>query len=207
LTEPKRARWSSAVIALHWLGAALILELLAHGWLMVHGGFPAGRTFELFQWHKSLGFVAAAVTLARLAARSLTRAPPKIAAALWEQRLSGFVQGLLYALTLVVIAAGWLAVSTSPLPIPTLFFGGFIVPPITGPDPGLFGAATLVHAVGAAAIAALVALHVAGALRHRFVVRDTVMERIWPRIRVTRPSPRPPPPPSAPTAVGRARLP
>ena len=62
-------RWSATAIALHWLAAALILELIVHGWIMVHGRLGAAATFDLYQWHKSLGFTVLAVTAARLAAR------------------------------------------------------------------------------------------------------------------------------------------
>lgn len=169
------------MIVLHWLGAALILELPAHGWLMLHGGFSAARTFDLFQSHKSLGFVALAVTLARLAARALTKAPPAFSGPGWERRLAAFAQAALYLLTLAVTLSGWLAVSASPLPIPTLFFGLFVVPAIARPNAALFGAAALIHWTCALAIAGLIALHVAGAAKHRFGNRDDTFARMLPR--------------------------
>lgn len=168
------------MIALHWLGAALILELLVHGWLMLHGGFSAARTFDLFQSHKSLGFVALAVTVARLGARALTEAPPALRAPNWERRLAAFAQAALYLLTLAAILTGGLAVSASPLPIPTLFFGWFVVPALTGPNAALFGAAVLIHWVCALAIAGLVALHIAGAAKHRFANQDDTLARMLP---------------------------
>ena len=184
MREAARAqRWSGVVIALHWIGAALILELLAHGWLMLHGGFSAATTFDLFQWHKSLGFVALAVTLARLAARALSTAPPALNSPVWERRLAAGVQALLYVVTLVAIGSGWLAVSSALLPIPTRFFGLFVVPNIAAPSAALFAAATLAHWLAALAIAGLVALHIAGAMKHAMVNRDDVLRRILPRLR------------------------
>ena len=67
--KARPARWSGLIISLHWAGAALILALIALGWAMVYGGLDAASTFDLFQLHKSLGFVALALTAARLAAR------------------------------------------------------------------------------------------------------------------------------------------
>ncbi len=174
-------RWSGSAIVLHWIGAALILELLFHGWLMIHGRLSAAFTFDLFQWHKSLGFTALAVTVARLVTRALAPAPPKPDSAAWERRLSALVQALLYLLTLVVIASGWLIVSASPLPIPTRFFGLFVVPNIAAPNNALFAAATTAHWVAALVIAGLVALHVAGALKHALIDRDDVLARMLPR--------------------------
>jgi cytochrome b561 len=175
------ARWSAPVIALHWLAGALILELIVHGWIMVHGGSSAATAFGLYQSHKSIGFVALALTAARLILRLSGKSPPEPDSARWERRLAGAVQAALYALTLVAIIAGWLVVSTSPLPIPTHFFGLFVVPNIARPDPALFAAAVLAHRLAAWSIACLVALHVAGAFKHHFVDKDDALIRMLPR--------------------------
>jgi cytochrome b561 len=177
--RPKR--WSALIIALHWLAGALILELVAHGWIMVHGRLSAATTFDLYQSHKSLGFVVLVLTAARLIAR-FARAPPAPAAApRWERRLAALVQAALYVLTIVAILAGWLVVSTSPLPVPTKFLGLFVTQNIARPDAALFAAAALAHEVAAWSIAGLVALHAAGALKHHFVDRDDVLTRMLPR--------------------------
>jgi len=175
------ARWSAAVIALHWLSAALILGLIAHGLMMVHGRLSAATTFDLYQQHKSLGFVALALTAARLMGRLCFAAPKALSSALWERRLAALVQASLYALTLAAIFFGWLAVSASPLPIPTRFFGLFVVPNLAGPDQALFAGAAFAHEAAAYAIAVLVALHVAGALKHHIVDRDDALTRMLPR--------------------------
>jgi cytochrome b561 len=175
------ARWNALAIALHWLAGALILFLLAEGWTMAHAGFDAATTFDLYQLHKSFGFVVLALTAARLGGRAAFTAPAAAPSALWEQRLAAFVQASLYALTLAAVLAGWLLVSTSPLPIPTRFFNLFVIPNIAGPDGALFAHATLAHALLAYAIAGLVALHVAGALKHHWIDRDDAVTRMLPR--------------------------
>ncbi len=185
--DARPARWSASLIALHWLAGALILELIAHGWTMLHAGLSAATAFDLYQSHKSIGFVVLPLTAARVVLRFGRKAPPKPAAAPWENGLAGIVQAALYALTIAAIASGWLVVSTSPLPIPTRFFDLFVVPDIARPDAALFAAATLAHDVAAWSIAGLVALHVAGALKHHFVDRDDVLARMLPRS-----GPRPP---------------
>ena len=176
------------MVALHWLAAALILELIAHGWIMVHGGLGAATTFDLYQQHKSLGFVALVLTAARLTARASLAAPPAPPSPRWERRLAELVQAALYALTIGAIMAGWLVVSTSPLPIPTRFFNLFAVPDIASPDATLFAAATLAHEIAAWSIFGLVTLHVAGALKHRLLDRDDVLTRILPRWPTARPA-------------------
>ena len=89
--RPKR--WSALVIALHWLAGALMLELIAHGWIMVHGRLSAATAFDLYQSHKSLGFVVLMLAAARLFAR-LARASPAPAAT--PRALEAFFTWLLH---------------------------------------------------------------------------------------------------------------
>ena len=187
--EDKPSRWGRLIISLHWAGAAIILALIALGWAMVYGGFDSASTFDLYQWHKSLGFLGLALTAARLAARFASSSPPPPASPQWERRLAALVQGSLYALTLCAIVSGWLVVSTSPLPVPTRFFDLFVIPNIAPPDPTLFAEAALAHKLAAWAIAFLVALHAAGALKHHLVNRDDVLRRMspdWPKLSASR---------------------
>ena len=179
--DARPARWNGLVIALHWLAGALILFLLAQGWTMAHGGLSAAMTFDLYQQHKSFGFVVLALTAVRLLARAAFTAPAAAPKSAWEQRLAALVQASLYALTLAAILAGWLVVSTSPLPIPTRFFNLFVIPNIAEPNSALFAAATVAHALLAYAIACLVALHVAGTIKHHWIDRDDVLTRMLPR--------------------------
>jgi cytochrome b561 len=179
--ESRPARWSGLVISLHWAAAAIIVALLALGWVMIYGGLNAAATFDLYQWHKSFGFAALALTVARLPARLVGSSPPPPVSPRWERRLAQFTQITLYALTIVVIATGWLVVSASPLPVPTRFFNLFVIPNIVAADPSLFGAATLIHKLAAWSIAVLVVLHAAGALKHHFINRDNVLGRMLPR--------------------------
>jgi len=183
--EARPARWSGPIISLHWTAGAIILALIALGWVMVYGGLDAAATFDLYQWHKSLGFAALAFTAARLAARLAGSAPPAPVSPRWERRLAAFAQGSLYVLTICAIVSGWLVVSTSPLPIPTRFFNLIVIPNIAPPDPSLFAAATFTHKLAAWSIALLVALHAAGALKHHFRDRDDVFKRMlphWPKL-------------------------
>lgn len=178
--EARPARWSALLIALHWLTGALILELVVHGFAMVHAELTAATAFGLYQSHKSIGFVVLALTAARLVLRFKGKAPPPVGAA-WERALARLVQTALYALTVGSVASGWLVVSTSPLPIPTLLFGLFVIPDVARPNAGLFASAQFAHAVAAWAILGLVALHAAGALKHHVVDRDGALTRMLPK--------------------------
>lgn len=194
------------MIALHWLAGALILALIALGAMMVHAPLDAATKFDLYQWHKSFGFLALALTAAHLVVRLVAIAPPKRSSSPRESRLAAAAQASLYVLGFAVILAGWLLVSTSPLPIPTHFFGGFVIPDIASANAALFESATFAHKWGAWAIAAVAVLHIAGALKHHLIDRDDVLTRMLPRLR-GKASRRPRPSPCVPTASGRARPP
>jgi cytochrome b561 len=178
--RPRPERWGPLPIALHWLVALIIAALIVIGWRMVHGELSAAETFDAYQLHKSLGFLALALTVARLAARVRFPSPPKPQAPRWERRLASFTQGALIVLTIGASLAGWLVVSVSPLPIPTRFFNLFVIPNIARPDAALFAAAVLAHKVAAWTITGLAALHVAGALKHHLIDRDDVLRRMLP---------------------------
>jgi cytochrome b561 len=182
-SDARPARWSGLIISLHWAAAAIVLALIALGWVMVYGGLDAAATFDLYQWHKSFGFAALAFTAARLGARLVSPAPPAPVSPRWERRLAAVTQLALYALTILAIASGWVVVSTSPLPVPTRFFNLIVIPNIAPPDPSLFALATLAHKLAAWSIAPLIALHAAGALKHHFIDRDDVLRRMLPHLR------------------------
>ena len=148
---------------------------------MTHQVFDAGTSFDLYQSHKSLGFAALALTVLRLLARLLQPAP--VRAPGLDGRLARTVQASFYLLTLAAVAAGWLLVSSSPLPVPTRVFGLFVVPDVAAPDATLFGWSVFAHRVAAGAIAALFALHVAGALKHQWIDRDDTVRRMLPPLR------------------------
>jgi cytochrome b561 len=81
-------------------------------------------------------------------------------------------------------------VSLSPFNIPTVLYG--IVPwphlPLAAlvPDPAVAEAVLKrVHALGAWFLAALLAVHVAAALRHHLLLRDDVLRRMLPGRRLS----------------------
>ena len=172
-------RWSAPTLVLHWLGAGLVLFLLAQGWLMVHGGFDAAPRFDAYQTHKSWGFVALALTLLRLAARATAAAPPAPPEmARWERMAASATHRVMYALMLLAALSGWVLVGAAVIAIPTRFFGAFIIPNLGPPDAMVFASAAQLHVIVSRLIMALLALHVAAALKHHFVDRDDVLTRM-----------------------------
>ena len=159
----------------HWTVAVLLLAVFALAWALDRvGAGPLGAA--LVNAHRSLGLTLLAVMTLRLAWR-LTRRLPLLPASVapWERRLAGTVQALLYAALLAQPLVGWAA---SLLAGDRVRLFGIALPDWLAMDEEGGEALFAWHERIAWVILALVALHVAGALRHRFVKRDGVFQRI-----------------------------
>lgn len=172
------ARWSMPLRLLHWGMAVLLLGLVGLGWAMTHLRFDLGTTFTYYQWHKSFGTLALGLLAVRLAYRLGRRRPPEIGPAGWQRRAAHAVHLAFYGLMLALPITGWLMASASPLHLPTRPFNAFTLPDLVSPDMGLFTALSWGHTVLAYGLVGLLALHVAGALKHQFVDRDGVLRRM-----------------------------
>lgn len=180
MTAP--AGWGPVARAFHWTLAGLILFQLALGLRMTRFTPDLGRQFDLIQLHKSWGTVIFALVLARLAWRLRIEAPP-LEGPVWRRRLAGGVQVLLYGLMLWMPLSGWVDVSASPLQdllqMRNMVFGLFPLPdPWVPGSERLAAIASAAHLAGGVAMAGLIALHVAGALRGEFVERDHTLRRM-----------------------------
>jgi cytochrome b561 len=176
-----QGRWSASAIVLHWLSAVLIFVLLGLGWFMVHGEIAASLKFDLYQLHKSLGFLSLVLLLLRLGARLAQASPPAPPAMpRWEHRLAGLAHAAFYVLLLIAALSGWLLVSAAIIAIPTRLFNLFVIPNLVGPDAALQANMTFLHYVASRLIVGLVILHIAAALKHHIVDRDDVLARMLP---------------------------
>ncbi|MFB0488077.1 cytochrome b561 [Methylobacterium sp. OAE515] len=179
-------RYSAVAILLHWASALGVLVLIGLGLTMTHADLAPLRQFQLYQWHKSVGITVLALTALRVLWR-LTHRPPTHPAGMpaRERRAAGAAHALLYLLLVGLPLTGWAVVSLSPFNIPTVLYG--LVPwphlPLAAFVPDQVAAEGLlkrVHALGAWFLAALLAVHVAAALRHHLLLRDDVLRRMLP---------------------------
>jgi cytochrome b561 len=172
-------RWNAAVAALHLLGACAVLGLLTLGFYMTLADLDAASKFDLYQWHKTIGWLTLMLTLARVATRSLTTAPLPLSTIPPRMRaLARATHFALYALTLIAGLTGWVRISSAIVPIPIDLFGLASVPDIAPMNAELSDAMSRVHGYVAYGLAALVALHVVAALKHHFVDGDATLRRM-----------------------------
>jgi len=171
------AKYSTGAIILHWLIALALAFQIALGFAMP----PDASGFALFQLHKSVGIAILALTLVRLGWRLAHPPPPSLETGL-TGLLAKAVHVGLYAFMVLAPLTGWAVASTSELRIPTILFGLVELPHL--PLSGAYGAAAeQSHELLAWIGIALFALHVAGALRHQFLLRHALIERISPGAR------------------------
>ena len=177
-------RYSATAMLLHWAMALLLVANFALG----ERSEDLARGPELawvMQLHKSIGITILVLTFWRLGLRLMTPRPAKVADNPLLQLASTAVHWGFYAVMLIVPLSGWLLISTSKSPTPLMVFDLIPWPllPNFGHDVHEIGEE--VHAILAKAMLPLLALHLLGAVRHQFFMRDALMERMVPVKRVS----------------------
>lgn len=178
----RTARYGITAIALHWLLGLALVALLGVGWYMTGLPFSPQR-LKLYNWHKWAGVAILLLSALRLAWR-LISPPPALPAAMqaamprWQQVAHHGVHHVLYALFFIVPLVGWAYSSAAGFPI--VFLGVIALPDFVPASPALAEAIKPWHAWTAYTLAALVALHVAAALKHHFIDRDGIISRMLP---------------------------
>jgi cytochrome b561 len=156
---------------LHWAMALLILVMIGLGTYMTDLAREDPLRAQLYSMHKAVGVTILGLAIIRILWILVSR-PPVMPAALqrWEVVLAKSTVGLLYLLMLATPIAGYLMSNTGGKPVS--YFGLFELPTLLGENHDLHEALEEVHEILAFTILALVILHVAGALKHRFMDKD-----------------------------------
>jgi cytochrome b561 len=174
-----------AAILFHWMIALLFIGQLALGYAMSGPDVDPALQFQLFQYHKSIGFVVLALAVPRFVWSMSSKRPSPAASSGKLSHVSARAAHLaLLCLTVAVPLAGWAVASTSPLQIPSYVFDMVVVPglplEISDQSEALW---TGVHETLAYLAAAIVLLHLAAALWHHFILRDATLTRMAPIFR------------------------
>lgn len=182
LAQPPASRYHGVSIALHWILALALALIFGVGVYMADLPFSPMR-LKLYNWHKWAGVVILALSLLRLLWRLTHRPPalpPQVTAAMpaWQGLAHHATHGLLYALFFIVPLVGWAYSSAAGFSI--VLFGALPLPDFVSADKALAALIKPWHEISAFALAALVVLHVAAALKHQWLDRDGLLERMLP---------------------------
>lgn len=170
------SRYSRGAITFHWVIAALVLFNL---WLgLFHDALP--RAWKVMALHKSLGITILLLSIGRLGWR-LAHKPPQLPALMpaWEKLAAKAVHWAFYALLLILPLTGWIF-SSDPDKTRVISWFGLADLPVLPVSHGVAAAARESHEILGWAMAVLVLIHVGAALRHHFILRDTVLAHMLP---------------------------
>lgn len=176
------ARYTAVAMLLHWVLAVAIITAFSVGLYVEDLPFSPSK-LKLVNWHKWAGVTILALSLLRLVWR-LTHRPPALPARIeqampaWQRVAHHGTHHLMYLLFFAVPLLGWAYSSAKGYPI--VWFGVLPLPDVVSPDPALAESLKPLHALAAWGLIGLVGLHVAAALKHQFVDRDGLLDRMRP---------------------------
>ncbi|WP_290869352.1 cytochrome b [Aquabacterium sp.] len=181
-SSSSEARYSGIAIALHWVLALAILGAFAVGVYLDDLPFSPAK-LKLINWHKWAGVTILFLSVARLAWR-LTHRPPALPARIeqgmpgWQRAAHHGTHHLMYLLFFAVPLLGWAYSSAKGFPI--VWFGVLPLPDLLPVNKELADQIKPLHALAAWGLIGLVALHVGAALKHQFIDRDGLLDRMRP---------------------------
>jgi cytochrome b561 len=181
-------RYGSVAMALHWLIAVFIITNICIGLLFDSIPRSSPTLFNMVQIHKSIGLTVLVLSVIRVAWRLINPVPPlPVDMNAGLKFLARTTQFLLYVLIVAIPLSGWIMASASRTGIGTSYFFLF-----SWPNLPIFNGLDMhakhdahelwesVHMVLAWSAIVLVPIHVAGALYHQFIRRDTVVKAMLP---------------------------
>ena len=190
-------RYTKTAVILHWLIALCIAAMFVLGWFMtdLSKDLPKQNAFNLFDlgiftWnvdeavsprsfyfnlHKSIGLTILALIVVRILWR-VTHKPPAALATYkaWERKLATSAHHLLYLLMIALPVSGLIMAIYSKYGVK--WFGmPFIAGLDNNPMREVFEAS---HEIIGIIMLSILALHVLGGLKHKFVDKDDTMKRM-----------------------------
>ena len=162
-------KYPLAIRVLHWIVAISVLSLIFLGWFMTPYDVDNAEYSEnLYFWHKSFGMLVLFFMAIRLLFRvnsDIPELPQGIS--ILEKKASHVAHILLYILAFLVPVLGYVQSSTYEYSSGVHFF--FTDLPELIPDSKqIFDLVNVLHRICAYTLLALIILHVAGAIKHRF---------------------------------------
>lgn len=170
-------RYSLGAIVLHWLIAAALAFQITFAESLEGPRGP--DLFARFQLHKSVGITILLLSVLRVGWRLIAPRPAPVPGPKWAMTLSSLVHLGFYVVMIGAPLTGWILVSTSDIKVDTLLFGSIPWPNL--PVPQWMGEPSEeIHEILPNVGIALLVLHVAGALRHQYLLGTPILARMLP---------------------------
>jgi len=181
-TSPAPSRYHPVSVLLHWVLGLALIGIFGVGLYMADLPFSPQR-LKLYNWHKWAGVSILLLSALRLAWR-LSHRPPELPQAVraqmpaWQRVAHHATHHALYLLFFAVPLLGWAYSSAAGFPI--VWFGAVQLLDFVPVSETLAAALKPLHKFSAFALAALVLVHIAAALKHQWLDRDGLLTRMLP---------------------------
>ena len=175
-------RYSTVAIVLHWLLGLSIFVMFAVGVYMSDLPFSPTR-LKLYNYHKWAGITFLILSVLRLVWRLINK-PPALPKAIeqamptWQNKIYHATHYALYALFFAVPLIGWAYSSAAGFPI--VLFGVLPLPDFMSVDKEFAKQIKELHGAAAFALLSLAILHIGAALKHQFIDKDGLVNRMLP---------------------------
>ncbi|MBS0370895.1 MAG: cytochrome b [Proteobacteria bacterium] len=170
-------RYTGPAIAAHWLIAILILAAFPLG-LYMHELTLSPTKLKLYSYHKWIGMTVLLLFVPRILWRLTHRPPAPLPMPAWQHKIAEGTHHLLYLLMFLVPLSGWLMSSAKGFQV--VYFGVLPIPDLIGKDKELGELLEEMHEVLSWSLITLVGLHLAGALKHHIIDKDSTLRRMLP---------------------------
>jgi len=173
-------KYSISIRAIHWLSAALIIGLLILGIYMTPFDMDnIERSESLYFWHKSFGILSFLFVIIRVINRHRHTLPGLPEGMPQHEKLAAkFAHAALYVLMVLVPILGYLQSSAYEFSSGIHFFG-IDLPELIPANQSVFEITNSLHKWASYAFIAVLAAHIAGAIKHRFFDKENdVLNRI-----------------------------
>ena len=163
----QKRKYPGSMRAFHWIMAILIFGQIYVGWYMT----PWKNTDlinELYVWHKSFGLLIFLLVVLRLLNRWRSD-PPELPESIpsLDRTLAHWAHRLIYVFIVLIPITGYILSSTYKYSSGITFFG-IDIPELLPKNDTAFAIFDRMHAILAYTMLAVLTLHVAGVIKHRF---------------------------------------
>ena len=173
-------RYTRTAIVFHWGIALLIVCGFSLGLYMTSLKFSPLK-LSLYSYHKWIGVTVFSLAVLRLLWRLTHAAPPlPVTTPDWQRHVASALHALLYLLIIAIPLSGWLYSSSAGVPTVPFGISALQLPDLLERNKDVAGSLKFLHMTLNYSLAALVCIHVAAALKHQFVDRDGLLQRMNP---------------------------
>ncbi len=171
-------KYTRTAVLFHWLTALLIIGSFLLGITMINMPGITPTKLKYFSWHKWLGVTIFGLSCLRLLWRLGHPAPPYPEMPAWQKLAASGLHVFLYVLIIVIPVSGYLYSMAAGIPV--IYLGILPLPVIMDPNPELKPLLKELHFYLNMALLGSFTLHVVAALKHQYIDRDNLIQRMLP---------------------------